>query len=231
MLVSRNGARKRVVIDLGRGATAHAVTLDAFAVRAIAAETRAEWNRLRAGEAPLRQWPSISPATLNDMREDEAVANQVFDWMHAVLTAAASVVQLDGVEECDGFDDAGAPINLRALPASFEAFELLFLDGEAEVRFRLASPSLERVWAQEKNASASAPIGFGAEAESSATPAAMPETPAPEAASDSSPPDSSSSAETMDAAPAPSAPTPPEPPKASLPGSLPAPAPGNSPEA
>lgn len=223
MLVNRSAPPRRIPIDLGRGATAHARALTAFELRTVAAEARAEWNRLREGEPTQRTWASINAATRAAMREDEALANQVFDWMHAVLTATASVERLDGIDECDA-DAEGAPINPRPMQASFEAFELLFLDGEVEVRFRLASPSLERVWAEEKNAFASAPNGSGAEAVSSATLAPPPVTPAPEAASIETSP-------TAPQALAPSEATPPEPPKESLPGSLPAPAPGNSPEA
>ncbi|HRE45743.1 MAG TPA: hypothetical protein PKY87_17475 [Terricaulis sp.] len=223
MFVSRSAPPRRILIDLGRGATAHARALTAFELRTVAAEARAEWTRLREGEPTQRTWASINSATRAAMREDDGLANQVFDWMHAVLTATASVERLDGVDECD-MDADGAPINLRPMQASFEAFELLFLDGEVEVRFRLNSPSLERVWAEEKNVYASAPNGSGAEAENFATGAPPSVTTAPEAESiEISPTDPPALAQ--------SEATPPEPPKESLHGTSPTPAPGNSPEA
>src|SRR5690606_6974044 len=138
----------------------------------------------------------------------------LFGWMHAVLTATASVEQLDGVQEGDGVDEAGALINPRAMAPSFEAFELIFLDPQAETLFRMRAPALERIWGQEKNAFASAPNGSGSEASISAPDAKTPATPAPAAASEPSPPALNNSQIPADADPARSEATPQQPPKA-----------------
>lgn len=230
MLIVKNGARPRVAIDLGRGATAHARTLDAFEIKTIAAEARAELSALLdKARKPKRPWSTIPEERIAAARTDDDAANALFGWLHAVLTATASVEQLDGVQEGDGLDEAGALINPRPLAPSFEAFELIFLDPQAETFFRMRAPALERIWGQEKNVSASAPNGSGAEALSSAPDAKTPAIPAPAAESEPSPQASNNSPTPADAAPAPSDPTPPAPPKANSPGSLPAP--GASPAA
>lgn len=216
MLIVKNGARPRVAIDLGRGGVAHARTLDAFEVKAIAAEARVEMNALLDKERkPKRNWSTIPPERIAEARKSDDAANALFGWMHAVLTATASVEQLDGVQEGDGLDENGAIINPRPMAPSFEAFELIFLDPQAETFFRMRAPALERIWGQEKNASASEPNGSGSEASISAQDAKTPETPASAEASETSP--------TASADPAPSDQTPPAPPKANSHGTSPAP--------
>jgi hypothetical protein len=229
MLVFKNAAPARVVIDLGHGAKAHAHRLDAFAVKAVAAETRAELNALRNGEPTQRRWSTIPADRIEAAKASDDAANALFGWMHAVLTATASVDQLDGVEQGDGVDETGAAINPRPLAASFEAFELLFLDATVETLFRMQAPALERIWEKEKNVSASGPNGSGPEATISAPNAGTPATPAPSAASETFPQASSASPMTDAADPAPSAPTPPEQPRESSPGNTaPPPASGAS---
>lgn len=222
MLIMKGAPPSRVEIDLGHGAKAHARKLDAFAVKAIAAETRAELNALRAGEATQRPWSTIPTERIEAAKANDDAANALFGWMHTVLTACASVEALEGVIAADGKDeDTGALINPRPMPASFAAFELIFLDPTAETIFRMQAPALERIWGKEKNVSASAPNGSGAEALISAPDARTPATPAPMAGSEHTPSPES-------AAPAPSAPTPPAPPRENSPGSLDQAAPGAS---
>lgn len=224
MLIVKNGARPRVAIDLGRGAVAHARPLDAFEVKAIAAETRVEHNALLdPTRKPKRVWSTIPPERIAEARANDDAATALFGWMHTVLTATASVEQLDGLQEADGIDESGAPINPRAMTPSFEAFELIFLDPQAETFFRMRAPALERIWGQEKNASASGPNGSGSEASISAQDAKTLATSAPAEGSGDSLQALTPSPMPQDADPAPSDPTPPTQPKANSPGNSPAP--------
>ena len=228
MLIVKNGARERVVIDLGRGGKAHACRLDAFAVKAIAAETRAELTALRTGEQAKRRWSTIPPERIEAAKVDDDAANALFGWMHAVLTATASVEQLDGIETGDlqvlnlNGEIIHKVINKRPLEASFEAFELIFLDAQAETLFRMQAPALELIWTKEKNVSASGPNGSGSEASNSAPDAGKPVTPAPEEASERT------SQTVAPEAPAPSAQTLPEQQRENSPGNLAPPPPGDS---
>jgi hypothetical protein len=216
---ARAGAKRaHVEIDLGHGAKAYARPLDSFEHKLVMAEARAEMNALLAGEPTQRTWASITKervAAAKARPESEVV---LFGWVHGVLLAERSVERLDGVEEIET-DDDGEVIAATPLPASFEAFELLFADLSTEARFKAQAWKLEQIWGAEKNVSGPGPNGSGPVEANTAAPAATPATPAPEAASEAPAALSPSSANSAPS-PAPS----PEPPKANSPGSSPDPA-------
>lgn len=214
MRIDKNAARdtslrKRVTVEIGRGAKAVARTLDAFEVKFVAAQARAELNAAIAGEeSPAGLvWTTLTPKRLDEAREDETYRQALLNWMHSVLTATRAVESLEGVEESTT-DESGV-VTLTPMQPSFEAFELIFLDADAEVNFRVRAGSIERLWSAEKNVSGPGSNGSGPTENNSAAPAEKPETPAPTAESETTAND------------APSSPTPATPQKENSPGSSP----------
>lgn len=208
MQVNRNlarGQRAPVEIKLGRGAVLLARPLDSFEHKLVLAEARAELNALLAGDVTRRLWASITKDRVAEAKAFPDSEAALLTWMHGVLLAAKSGVELKGVEE---IGDDGVAIG--PLAASFETFELLFADVSAESAFKLQAFRLEQIWSAEKNVSGPGPNGSGPEVSNTAEPAETPGMPAPRAESEAPQGRSNPSGDA-----APLGATPPEPPKAS----------------